>query len=215
MTQHYFTSNPQSAHDERAIQVELAGVRADYARTRACFPATVLDFGSRLLIETVHPLLHGRVLDIGCGWGAIGVLLARLRPDAQITMADINERAVALAARNARQNGVSAETLVSDGYENIAPSFDAIVTNPPIRAGKQTVYRILDEAKTRLAPGGRLFLVIRKERGAPSAQTHLQGVSTAAWNCSRAKRDTGFWPANRNSLSKNPREYCKPSGVAG
>ena len=124
------------------------------------------------------------------GKSTIGVLLARLCPDAQITMADINERAVALAARNARQNGVSAETLVSDGYENIAPSFDAIVTNPPIRAGKQTVYRILDEAKTRLAPGGRLFLVIRKEQGAPSAQTHLQGVYSRVELLARKK---GYW----------------------
>lgn len=190
MTQHYFTSNPQSAHDERAIQVELAGVRADFCTDAGVFSRDGLDFGSRLLIETVHPLLHGRVLDMGCGWGAIGVLLARLCPDAQITMADINERAVALAARNARQNGVSAETLVSDGYENIAPSFDAIVTNPPIRAGKQTVYRILDGAKTRLVPGGRLFLVIRKEQGAPSAQTHLQGVYSRVELLARKK---GYW----------------------
>lgn len=190
MTQHYFTSNPQSAHDERAIQVELAGVRADFCTDAGVFSRDGLDFGSRLLIETVYPLLHGRVLDMGCGWGAIGVLLARLCPDAQITMADINERAVALAARNARQNGVSAETLVSDGYENIAPSFDAIVTNPPIRAGKQTVYRILDEAKTRLTPGGRLFLVIRKEQGAPSAQTHLQGVYSRVELLARKK---GYW----------------------
>ena len=190
MTQHYFTSNPQSAHDERAIQVELAGVRVDFCTDAGVFSRDGLDFGSRLLIETVHPLLHGRVLDMGCGWGAIGVLLARLCPDAQITMADINERAVALAARNARQNGVSAETLVSDGYENIAPSFDAIVTNPPIRAGKQTVYRILDGAKTRLAPGGRLFLVIRKEQGAPSAQTHLQGVYSRVELLARKK---GYW----------------------
>ena len=190
MTQHYFTSNPQSAHDERAIQVELAGVRADFCTDAGVFSRDGLDFGSRLLIETVYPLLHGRVLDMGCGWGAIGVLLAKLCPDAQITMADINERAVALAARNARQNGVSAETLVSDGYENIAPSFDAIVTNPPIRAGKQTVYRILDGAKTRLAPGGRLFLVIRKEQGAPSAQTHLQGIYGHVELLARKK---GYW----------------------
>ena len=190
MTQHYFTSNPQSAHDERAIQVELAGVRADFCTDAGVFSRDGLDFGSRLLIETVHPLLHGRVLDMGCGWGAIGVLLARLCPDAQITMADINERAVALAARNARQNGAIAETLVSDGYENIAPAFDTIVTNPPIRAGKQTVYRILDEAKTRLTPGGRLFLVIRKEQGAPSAQTHLQGVYSRVELLARKK---GYW----------------------
>ena len=190
MTQHYFTSNPQSAHDERAIQVELAGVRADFCTDAGVFSRDGLDFGSRLLIETVHPLLHGRVLDMGCGWGAIGVLLAKLCPGVQITMADINERAVALAARNARQNGAIAETLVSDGYENIAPAFDAIVTNPPIRAGKQTVYRILDGAKTRLAPGGRLFLVIRKEQGAPSAQTHLQGVYGRVELLARKK---GYW----------------------
>lgn len=72
MTQHYFTSNPQSAHDERAIQVELAGVRADFCTDAGVFSRDGLDFGSRLLIETVHPLLHGRVLDMGCGWGAIG-----------------------------------------------------------------------------------------------------------------------------------------------
>ena len=190
MTQHYFTSNPQSAHDERAIQVELAGVRADFCTDAGVFSRDGLDFGSRLLIETVHPLLHGRVLDMGCGWGAIGVLLAKLCPGVQITMADINERAVALAARNARRNGAIAETLVSDGYENIAPAFDAIVTNPPIRAGKQTVYRILDGAKTRLAPGGRLFLVIRKEQGAPSAQTHLQGVYGRVELLARKK---GYW----------------------
>ena len=190
MTQHYFTSNPQSAHDERAIQVELAGVRADFCTDAGVFSRDGLDFGSRLLIETVHPLLHGRVLDMGCGWGAIGVLLAKLCPGVQITMADINERAVALAARNARQNGAIAETLVSDGYENIAPAFDAIVTNPPIRAGKQTVYRILDGAKTRLAPGGRLFLVIRKEQGAPSAQTHLQGIYGRVELLARKK---GYW----------------------
>ena len=190
MTQHYFTSNPQSAHDERAIQVELAGVRADFCTDAGVFSRDGLDFGSRLLIETVYPLLHGRVLDMGCGWGAIGVLLAKLCPGVQITKADINERAVALAARNARQNGAIAETLVSDGYENIAPAFDAIVTNPPIRAGKQTVYRILDGAKTRLAPGGRLFLVIRKEQGAPSAQTHLQGVYGRVELLARKK---GYW----------------------
>ena len=162
MTQHYFTSNPQSAHDERAIQVELAGVRADFCTDAGVFSRDGLDFGSRLLIETVHPLPRG-----GLGPGL-----------------------VLMAARNARQNGVSAETLVSDGYENIAPSFDAIVTNPPIRAGKQTVYRILDEAKTRLAPGGRLFLVIRKEQGAPSAQTHLQGVYSRVELLARKK---GYW----------------------
>ena len=72
MTQHYFTSNPQSAHDERAIQVELAGVRADFCTDAGVFSRDGLDFGSRLLIETVYPLLHGRVLDMGCGWGAIG-----------------------------------------------------------------------------------------------------------------------------------------------
>ena len=174
-----------------------------------------LDFGSRLLIETVHPLLHGRVLDMGCGWGAIGVLLAKLCPGVQITMADINERAVALAARNARQNGAIAETLVSDGYENIAPAFDAIVTNPPIRAGKQTVYRILDGAKTRLAPGGRLFLVIRKEQGAPSAQNASTGRLQPRGTARAQKGILDFGMRIGTACPKNPKEYCKPSGAAG
>lgn len=190
MTQHYFSSHPQSAHDERAIHVEIAGVSADFCTDAGVFSRDGVDFGSRLLVETVYPLLHGRVLDMGCGWGAMGVLLAKLCPGIEVTMADVNERAVSLAARNARQNGVAAEALISDGYENVASAFDAIVTNPPIRAGKQTVYRILDGAKTRLTPGGRLFLVIRKEQGAPSALAHLKGVYGRVELLERKK---GYW----------------------
>ena len=189
MPEYYYTHTPNSEHEERHFTSVFMGKTLAFETDAGVFSKQHIDPGSEILCKSL-PELHGRVLDMGCGWGAIGVLLARLCPDAQITMADINERAVALAARNARQNGVSAETLVSDGYENIAPSFDAIVTNPPIRAGKQTVYRILDEAKTRLAPGGRLFLVIRKEQGAPSAQTHLQGVYSRVELLARKK---GYW----------------------
>ena len=135
MTQHYFTSNPQSAHDERAIQVELAGVRADFCTDAGVFSRDGLDTGTRALLEAL-PEPAGRVLDLGCGWGAVGVLMGKRWPKAEIVMTDINRRAAELARRNLAQNGVTAQVFEGDGFENVPGNFDMIVTNPPIRAGK-------------------------------------------------------------------------------
>ena len=106
-------------------------------------------------------------------------------------MADVNERAVALAAKNLARNGVkNARAVESDVYENVDGTFDFIVTNPPIRAGKAVIYSMFDGARDRLSPGGRLYVVIRKQQGAPSALRHMQELYASARVIAREK---GFW----------------------
>ena len=106
----------------------------------------------------------------------MGVLAGAGWPQARVTMADVNPRAIALARRNAEQNGVRAEAVLSDGFDNLEGSFDLIALNPPIRAGKETVYRLFQEAAEHLSPNGALCIVIRKQQGAPSAQKYLSGL---------------------------------------
>ena len=105
-------------------------------------------------------------------------------------MCDVNARALELAARNARENGVTAQTVRSDGLESVPGLFDAILTNPPIRAGKQTVYRIFAQAARQLKPGGALYLVIRKQQGAESALRYLREIYEEA---ETIEKSGGFW----------------------
>lgn len=135
-----------------------------------------LDFGTRVLLRALPGEIRGRVLDLGCGWGAVGVLVGAENPDAQVFMADINERAVALARENARINGVTAQVGQSDGFERIQGAFDLIALNPPIRAGKRVVYGLFSDCAAHLAPGGALYVVIRRQQGADSAAKFLKTI---------------------------------------
>ncbi|MGI6173233.1 MAG: class I SAM-dependent methyltransferase [Christensenellales bacterium] len=190
MAEHYYSEAPSSAHAPRAFEVHCAGLRLSFETDAGVFSKDALDFGSRLLIETAPPV-SGRALDLGCGWGAIGIFLAAKNPGARFTLSDINERAVSLARKNIARNGIqNAVAVESDGYASLDGQFDAIFSNPPIRAGKQTIYRLFDEGKERLLPGGALYLVIRKQQGAESALRHLEEVYGNAEILEKAK---GFW----------------------
>lgn len=190
MNDHYYTVNPTSAHDLRRVEFEILGEALRFDTDAGVFSRDGLDVGTRALLEAL-PELSGRVLDLGCGWGAVGVLLGKKYPDVSLLMADVNERAVALAAKNLARNGVkNARAVESDVYENVDGTFDFIVTNPPIRAGKAVIYSMFDGARDRLSPGGRLYVVIRKQQGAPSALRHMQELYASARVIAREK---GFW----------------------
>jgi 16S rRNA (guanine1207-N2)-methyltransferase len=154
------------------------------------FSSDALDPGSRLLIESL-PELTGRVADLGCGWGAMGVPLALKNPDAEFFLTDVNARAVDLARINIIQNQAkNARASTGDGLKALEGPFDAVVTNPPIRAGKQVIYGLFAEAKDKLAPGGKLYIVIRKQQGAPSALKYLEELFGAALV---SERGGGYW----------------------
>ena len=189
MPDHYYTANPASAHDEWQIEVTALGCALRFTTDAGVFSRDGLDKGTALLLEALPPLA-GRVLDLGCGWGAVGVALGKRYPALAIQMTDINSRAVALARRNLAANGVRAEVVEGDGFESVTGRFDAIVTNPPIRAGKAVIYALFQQARDFLNPGGALYLVIRKQQGAPSALKYLQAIYADAQVIDRGG---GFW----------------------
>ena len=173
MSEHYYTASPSSAHDERRVTLRALGNELTFITDAGVFSRDGLDRGTELLLEAL-PALSGRVLDLGCGWGPVGVALGKRYPQLEIVMTDINQRAVALARRNLEANGVRAEVVQGDGFESVTGGFDAIVTNPPIRAGKAVIYGLFAGARDHLNPGGALYLVIRKQQGAPSALKYLK-----------------------------------------
>ncbi|CAM3976092.1 class I SAM-dependent methyltransferase [Cohnella lubricantis] len=178
MSEHYYTKKPQTASDRRAIEVTLRGHRLRLASDAGVFSRDGVDYGSRTLIDMMEFRDDADVLDVGCGYGPIGLAAARLAPRGHVTMLDINERAVALANENAAANGiVNAAAMQSDLYEAVAERrFDVILSNPPIRAGKAVVHRILTDARDHLREGGALWIVIQNKQGAPSAKAKLQEV---------------------------------------
>ncbi|MBR4235115.1 MAG: class I SAM-dependent methyltransferase [Clostridia bacterium] len=182
MNEHYYTSAPESQSRRRSFTADFRGEAYTFIYDNGVFSKGEIDEGTALLISSAQDI-HGRVLDLGCGWGPVGVILARTNPQASVLMTDINERAVALAEENARINGAeNARALLSDGFQNISGEFDAILTNPPIRAGKQVIYRLFDEALAHLAPEGRLYIVIRRQQGAESALKYLQKANARVVN---------------------------------
>ena len=189
MAEHYYTENPQSAHDERQIEVKALGRTLRFTTDAGVFSRDGLDRGTEVLLDALPPLT-GRVLDLGCGWGAVGVALAAADPALEIVMTDVNRRAAELARRNLAANGVAAAVVQGDGFAAVEGAFDAIVTNPPIRAGKAVIYGLFDRARDFLAPGGRLYIVIRQQQGAPSALDHLRAQYKTA---SVVDRGGGFW----------------------
>lgn len=171
MSEHYYSENPKVKSDPKEWSVELRGKTFRFKTDAGVFSKGEVDFGSQLLAEAfVLPETEGLILDIGCGYGPIGLSIAASFPERSVHMVDVNERALALAAHNAKQNGISnAEIYPSDALSDVtAEGFAAILTNPPIRAGKETVFKFYEGAFSKLKVGGELWIVIQKKQGAPS-----------------------------------------------
>ena len=174
MSDHYYSSAPQSAHRFASCAYEYRGAEVRFTTDAGVFSRDGVDFGTHTLLSALPDDMTGDVLDLGCGWGAVGVTVGKRYPACRVTMCDINQRAAELAEQNARDNGVDAQVIVSDGLTAVPGSFDFVLTNPPIRAGKQVIYGLFAAARERLNPGGRLYLVIRRQQGADSAVKYLK-----------------------------------------
>lgn len=177
MSEHYYSKTPNSKSNPTTWKFELRGNTFTFTTDRGVFSKNEVDFGSRTLIETfAEPDTDGDILDLGCGYGPIGLSLAKSFSERQFIMSDINERALELAEKNAKQNQVKNVILKnSDRLEAFGTGrFAAILTNPPIRAGKQTVHQMFEESFAALKSGGELWVVIQKKQGAPSALKKLK-----------------------------------------
>lgn len=179
MSEHYFSQKPQSKSSPKTWSYQLRKKTYTFTSDYGVFSKNEVDYGSRLLIsQFAESQIPGKILDLGCGYGPIGIAIADTYPDRDVVLADVNERAIELAEKNAEQNKVqNIETVKSDRFSNLTSySFASIVTNPPIRAGKKVVHAMIEESKPALDKGGELWVVIQKKQGAPSAKDKMMKV---------------------------------------
>lgn len=171
----YFAVRPSAAHRRRELRFLYRGELLIFETDTGVFGSTALDPGTALLIGVLDPGPAESVLDLGCGWGPIGLAAARRAPQGRILLTDVNRRALRLARRNARQNGLErVEVREGPGYAPVGGErFDLIVTNPPYHAGRPAVLSILDGAPEHLTPRGRLMLVGKGSQGIQHYQHHL------------------------------------------
>lgn len=192
MANHYYSENPETAHDLHQWSFELAGKTFQFVTDSGVFSRGTVDYGSRVLIEhfDATELPEGTLLDVGCGYGPIGLALA-YQTKRLVEMIDVNNRAVELAQGNAKRNGIEADIHQSNIYETLnQKTYAAIISNPPIRAGKKVVHQILSEAAPLLKIGGSLTIVIQKKQGAPSAKSKMEDVFG---NAEIIAKDRGYY----------------------
>lgn len=182
----YFDSVPTAESHPVSFETVFGGRHFRFFTDSGVFSKGELDKGTHLLLSALPEGLSGRALDLGCGWGAVGVIAGTLYPSLRFTMSDVNTRAVELAKQNAAANGVHARVLCRDGLAGLDEKFDLILLNPPIRAGKETVYRLFRECAEHLDEKGRLYIVIRKQQGADSAMKYLKTLFTAVETADRS-----------------------------
>lgn len=188
---HYFDERPPAASRPRKIRARLRGREWTFVTDRGVFGRDAVDAGSRLLIETMRIAPTDHVLDVGCGYGPIGLVAAVLAPKGRAVLVDVNERAIHLAAQNAVLNNVSnVEILVGDGGTPVAGrTFDVAVMNPPIRAGRATLLRLVREVWEILRSGGRLVFVVRTAQG---ARTLAREVAAVFGTVTELAREGGY-----------------------
>lgn len=193
MGNHYYSQKPDTAHDFEEWSFELKGKIFHFITDSGVFSRDTVDYGSRVLIDafTWEELPEGTILDLGCGYGPIGLSLA-YASGRQVEMVDVNERALDLAQRNAQRNQIDTVDIhASYIYDSLNQTqYAAIISNPPIRAGKQVVHQILTDSYPLLKNGGTLTIVIQKKQGAPSAQKKMQETFG---NAEIIKKDKGYY----------------------
>ena len=190
---HYFINDENVASKPRKIVYSINGTNFSLESDNGVFSKNELDKGSELLIETLLPYDLGKnLLDLGCGIGVIGLTLACYHPGLNVTLSDVNTRALSLCNANAATLMLSQRVTVlqSDIYLEIEGKFDSIVSNPPIRAGKKVTYEIYKGAVNHLIDGGSLYIVIRKQQGALSVKAYLEELFG---NVTVLARDKGYY----------------------
>lgn len=177
-------------HDRREISFRFLGVSYTFISDSGVFSKNELDEGTSLLLETVAGLpLSGSVCDLGSGIGIIGVLLKLRFPEVEMTAIEVNPRASALSTENAKRHKVAMQVFTQDGLTPENGCYDWIISNPPIRVGKEKLYALFSEMRAHCSEHGQVYLVIRKDQGALSAQRYLQSIFAS---CEIIARRKGF-----------------------
>jgi len=186
---HYFTNDNNIKSDIKKHKVIINDNSFELLTDNGVFSKKGLDFGTRTLLENLEiDKIKGNVLDFGCGYGPIGIYV-KLMTNADVDMIDVNERAISLAKKNASLNNADVSIFQSDIYSNVSKKYDYIISNPPIRVGKEILYKILFGAKEHLKENGELWIVINKDQGAKSVMKDLEKEYTVKLVC----KNKGFF----------------------
>jgi 16S rRNA (guanine1207-N2)-methyltransferase len=175
--EHYFSKNPKSKFREEHFKAKLLGNEIDITSASSIFSVKEVDFGSKLLIENAKLPVEGSLLDLGCGYGVVGVAIKKARPDLQVVMSDVNDRATSYAEKNAKKNKTDCIVLKSDLFKNPdldKMQFDTILTNPPFSAGKDLIIDFIKQSKEHLKHGGCLQLVAPHNKGGSSLKKIME-----------------------------------------
>ena len=190
--EHYFTNNDNLKSDIRTIYYQYQEYNFSFFSDNGVFSKNKIDYGSRLLVESFlkcHLNTKEKdILDVGGGYGFIGIVIAKIM-QASVDIIDINKRAIHLCERNIELNEIkNCRVFLSNIYENIDKTYDYIITNPPIRAGKEVVLKILSEAKKHIKDNGELWFIINKDQGAKSTKKALENW----YNIEIVEKSKGF-----------------------
>ena len=186
----YFDNDKNIKSERKIIKFNFDNKLFSIYSDNGVFSKDRFDYGTRVLLNSVDiDKLSGNVLDLGCGLGVVGIILGTFNKGINIDMVDINERAIDLAKNNLVLNNIKANVFVSDIYSNIDNKYDFIITNPPIRAGKNVIRGFLLGSYDYLKDDGILYFVMRKDHGVKS----MIGELSVKFNTSIVNKDKGFY----------------------
>lgn len=189
--EHYFTNNIDLKSEIRNLKYCYKSVNFEFLSDNGVFSKNKIDFASRLLIETFienNRMDSGSLLDVGCGYGFLGIVASKVL-NLDVELIDINKRAIHLCSENIKLNKVNGVAYESNMYECVKNKYEYIITNPPIRAGKDVVLKILKGAKNHLLENGELWFVINKDQGAKSTRKALEEL----YNVEVLAKSKGFY----------------------
>ncbi len=171
---HYFTNDQKLKSNINSIKIEIIGKTYYLYTDNGVFSKKGLDYGTRILIESLpFDKMYGKVLDVGCGYGPIGLVVKGMT-NCHVDMVDVNLRALHLTEMSSTKNKLEVNIYESDAYSNVKDKYDFIITNPPIRAGKKKVHEILIGACEFLNSEGQLWFVMRKDQGLKSTLKDIE-----------------------------------------
>ncbi len=176
MSEHYFSEKPTSKIVEKDFEMKINGVKITFKTVSGVFSFGKPDRASLVLLK-YFPGVHGNILDLGCGYGLIGIALKATRPDLNIFMSDINERAIRYAKINAKDNNVNVTIKNGEGFSSWNEElFDAIAFNPPISAGKKVWGSLIKEALKHLKIDGKLICVGFHNKAGKTVEREMKNI---------------------------------------
>ena len=177
--EHYYTNNPTTESREKIINSTIANENLKFYTDNGVFSKESVDFGTKTMLESFGTEKeNAKVADIGCGYGVISIFLAKKNPNYNFTMIDVNNRSLELSKKNIELNKIDnkIEIIESSSFDNVKGTFDIVLTNPPIRAGKQIVHKIMTDSFEYLKSDGELWVVIQKKQGMASCKKLLENL---------------------------------------